>query len=61
MSHKTTFRFKILPFGNVMNVAEAKLKPSGSAFVTLTFSALLEKSDENIACDVCRLDFRTRF
>jgi hypothetical protein len=37
MSRKKTRRFKLLPFGHVMNVAEAIIKTSRGAFVTLTF------------------------
>lgn len=33
-----------------MNVAEAIIKTSRGAFVTLTFNTLLEKCEENTAC-----------
>ena len=50
ISHTKICRFKLRPFGHVMNVAEAIIKTSRGAFATLTFNALLEKSEENTAC-----------
>ena len=59
MSHKETRRFKILPFGQVMNVAEAIIKTSRGSFVTVTFNVCWKKL--HVRASLRRIDVLPRF